>query len=97
MEGQDAFLRAAVWHVQEDHCGVDEGMLGIELGVEGAGIVPEGGVFYGDGAAGVELPGELVELFDGDFLAVGVGFDLLDVAAEIAYFVERVPGRHLES
>ena len=27
----------------------------------------------------------------------GIGFDLLDVAAEIADFVERVPGGHLES
>ena len=45
---------------------------------------------------GLDVPGELVEFFDVDALAIGVGFDLLDVAAEIANFVESVPGGHLE-
>src|SRR5271169_4534678 len=71
-------------------------MIGIELGVERADIIPEGGVFYRDGAVSFDLPGELVELFNSDSLAVGVGLDLLDVAAEVADFVEGVPCGHLK-
>jgi hypothetical protein len=71
-------------------------MIGVELRVEGADVVPEGGVFYGNGAVGFYGPGELVELFDRDLLAVCGGFDLLNVTAEIADLVKGVPRGHLE-
>src|SRR5271170_7694660 len=87
---------AAIGDIEKDHGGIDKGVVGVELGVEGAGVVPKGGVFDGDGAGGVNVPGEFVDLDDVDALAVRVGFDLLDVTAKIANFVEGVPGSHLE-
>lgn len=95
-KGKVTGFRTAIGNVQEDHCGVDKGVLGIELGVEGAGVVPESGVVDGDGADGFDVPGELIKLFDGDSLAVGEGFNLLHVTAEVADFIECVPGSHLK-
>jgi len=92
-----ALFGAAVGDVHENHRGIDESMLRVELGVERAGVVPEGSVLHGDCAGASNAPGEFVEFFDGGELAINGGLYLLDVAAKIADLIESVPSRHLKS
>ena len=82
--------------IKKDHRGIDEGVFRVELGIERADVVPEGSVLDGDSAAGSHAPSEFVEFFDRDRTAVGEGGDLFNVAAEIADFVESIPGGHLD-
>src|SRR5579859_751198 len=73
--------------VQEDHGGVEEGVFGIELRGEGAGLVPEGVVLKGDCSTASNAPGLFVEFLNGQRAGFVCGFDLRDVAREIANFV----------
>jgi len=95
-KGKLARFRTPIGDVEQNHCQINEGVVGIELRVEGPGVIPKSGVLNSDCASSFDLPGELVEFFYSDFLPVGKSLDLLNVTAEIANFVERVPGSHLE-
>ncbi len=96
VQGEDALLVATFWDVEKNQRRVDKGVFGIELGAERARIVPESGIGNFYRARGIDVPGELVEFGDFDFLVVGEGFDLLDVTAEVADLVKGVPRGHLE-
>src|SRR5258708_5863392 len=93
---ESILLGAAIGDIKKNHCWIDEGVIGIKLRAERAGIVPKSVVGNLEGAARLDAPGELVEFFDGRRLAVHGGRDALNVAAEIANFVKSVPSGHLE-
>src|SRR5258708_34579864 len=96
MKRENILFGVAVGDVKQNHCWIEEGVVGIKLRAERAGIVPKSVVRNLEGAARLDAPGELVEFFDGRRLAVHGGRDALNVAAEIANFVKSVPRGHLE-
>src|SRR6266403_5709133 len=87
---------AATGDIEKNHSRIDEGVVGIKLRAERAGIVPKSVIRNLERAARLDAPGELVEFFDGRRLAVHSGRDALNVAAEITNFVKSVPSGHLE-
>ena len=95
-------------HIHQNHRGIDEGMLAIQLRAKRARLVPIRGITHDNGSISSDAPGLLVYFFDGwrhgirrSYRAPGwrcasSNFHLLDVRAKVANLIQRVPGRHLD-
>src|SRR6202051_320936 len=86
-------LRATLWHVHQNHRGIDEGVLAVQLRSKGTGLVPVRGITDDEGSVSSEAPGLLVDFFDGRRRDIGcdvrprlsrplANFHLLDVRNE---------------
>src|SRR5437899_2403796 len=89
--GDAHVLGTPVRHIHQNHGGVDERMLGIELRAERSGFVPIRRITKLNRSRSPNAPRLLVQLFDGCFFCSYEGFHLLDVRAEIANLVEGIP------
>src|SRR5258707_4991140 len=77
MKRENILFGAAIGDIKKNHCWIDEGVVGIKLRAERAGIIPKSVVRNLEGAARLDAPGELVEFFDGRRLAVHGGHGAL--------------------
>src|ERR1700674_5749542 len=81
-------------NVKKDHCGIHEGMLGIQLGCKWTGFVPVRRVRNLDRSCALDTPRLFVDLFEESLLRAGERLHLLYLTAEVAYLVQRIPCGH---
>ncbi len=86
---------APIRDIKENHCGVYEGVLRVQLRRKWANIVPVDVVLNFKRAVPSDPPRLLVHLFDRRSFRSGESFHLLHAFAEISNLVERIPRRHL--
>ena len=88
-------FRPAVRDVHQNHRGVDEGVVFVELSSERSGFVPVGVVAERDCSASRDAPGLFVELLDARRLLADKGLESLDVAREVTDLIKGVPSGDL--
>jgi hypothetical protein len=71
-------------------------VLVVQLRSKRARTVPVNCIANGNCPVTANSPGKFVEFVDSKRLRAGKGLDALDTAAEIADFIERIPGGHLQ-
>ncbi len=95
-KSHDRLFGAALGNVAKHHRQIDEGVVVVELRIEGARIVPEARVLDANFARAFDAPGVLVEALHGQRIARSVGgVEVADAISEVANLIERVPRRHL--